>query len=159
MGTSQGAPAADWLQRPGATFVTLNAAGQLRGCMGSLVAYRPLIEDLEGNALSAAFHDPRFPPVGVEELAGLSVEVSILTPPEPIAVGSEEELLSSLCPGVDGLVLEAGQHRSTFLPQVWESLPEPRRFVEQLKRKAGLEAKYWGPEMRFLRYTVEKYSE
>jgi AmmeMemoRadiSam system protein A len=149
----------DWVDEPAATFVTLTLGGQLRGCIGSLSAKKPLREDVAGNARAAAFRDPRFPPLGLDELEGLGVEVSVLTPPEPIDCSSQDELLIALRPGVDGLVLECGPHRATFLPQVWENRLEPLLFVEALKRKAGLASDFWSDDIRFSRYTVEKYSE
>ncbi|MCP4204125.1 MAG: AmmeMemoRadiSam system protein A [bacterium] len=150
---------ADWLDQPAATFVTLHLDGRLRGCIGSLGARRTLREDVTRNALAAAFEDPRFPSLTAEELASVSLEVSILAPAEPMQCSSEDELLKALRPGVDGLVLECGAHRSTFLPQVWESCREPRRFVAALKRKAGLASDFWSEEIRFWRYTVEKFGE
>lgn len=149
----------DWMEEPAATFVTLTLGGQLRGCIGSLSARKSLREDVASNARAAAFRDPRFPPLVVAELEGLGVEVSILSPAELIDCSSEDELLGMLRPGVDGLVLECGPHRSTFLPQVWENRGEPRLFVEALKRKAGLPSDFWSDDIRFLRYTVEKYAE
>ncbi len=143
------------LQRPGACFVTLERFGQLRGCIGTLEAWRPLIEDVAENAYAAAFRDPRFPPLSHEELEGLELEISILGSPEPIQFSSETELLRQLEPGVDGLILEERGHRGTFLPTVWQSLPEPREFLRQLKRKAGLPPDYWSPTVRVWRYRTE----
>jgi AmmeMemoRadiSam system protein A len=148
-----------WLQQPGATFVTLMEHGELRGCVGSIQAYRPLIEDLRHNARAAAFSDPRFSPVQPHELAHLSVEVSLLSPPEPFPVESEEDAVARLRPGVDGVILEHGPARSTFLPQVWEQLPDPRQFLAYLKQKAGLQANFWSPQLRLQRYTVTKYKD
>ena len=119
-----GTPAeAAWLEAPGASFVTLVIDGELRGCIGSLEPYRPLVEDVRSNALAAAFRDPRFPRLGVDELARVRIEVSVLSPLEPVACSSEAELLGRMRPGVDGLVLEHDGHRGTFLPAVWEKLP------------------------------------
>lgn len=143
------------LRRPGASFVTLHVDGALHGCVGSLEAHRALVVDVASHAWSAAFRDPRFAPLQAEELAGLAVHVSVLAPPEPLEVASEEELLARLRPGVDGLILENGPHRGTFLPQVWESLPEPRDFLRELKRKAGLSRDHWSREMHVRRYTVQ----
>lgn len=148
-----------WLRAPGAVFVTLTQHGELRGCIGSLEAHRPLIEDVRGNARAAAFSDPRFPPLEAEELARTRVEVSILTPPEPLPVRDEADLLAQLRPGVDGVILEYGWHRATFLPQVWEQLPDPRQFMAQLKRKAGLDPDFWAQGVRVARYGVEKFKE
>ena len=145
------------LREPGAAFVTLNLDGQLRGCIGSLEAHRPLVADVAENAFAAAFRDPRFPPLRPEEYPRLEYHISILNPPEPMAVTSEADLLQQLRPGVDGLVLIEGARRATFLPSVWAQLPEPRQFLAHLKMKAGLPADYWSDSLRFERYTVEEF--
>jgi AmmeMemoRadiSam system protein A len=150
---------AQWLDEPGATFVTLTCAGALRGCIGSLVAERPLRTDVENNALAAAFSDPRFPPLSAREYREIEVEVSLLSPMQPVTVESEIHVLSLLRPGVDGVLLEYGRRRGTFLPQVWEQLPEPRAFLAHLKQKAGLPADFWSDEIRLSRYTVTKWRE
>ncbi len=138
-----------------ATFVTLKIAGDLRGCIGTLQASRPLVKDVAENAYAAAFRDPRFAALEAHEFAQLQYHISILNPTEPLHVNNEAELLTQLRPGVDGLVLEDKQHRSTFLPAVWESLPTPQQFVQHLKLKAGLPVSYWSETIRFKRYTVE----
>lgn len=148
-----------WLTEPGATFVTLTQHGELRGCIGTLEAYRPLLQDLKGNALAAAFRDPRFPPLTESEFPHTAVEVSLLTPPQIITFRSERDALTQLRPGVDGVILQFARFRSTFLPQVWEQLPDPRQFMAHLKHKAGLPSDYWSPDFRLLRYTVEKWKE
>jgi AmmeMemoRadiSam system protein A len=148
-----------WLDVPVACFVTLTRQGHLRGCIGSLEAYRPLLQDLEQNARAAAFRDPRFPPLLEEELDHVRVEVSLLSLPEPLPYIDEADVLAQLRPGIDGLIFEAQGHRSTFLPQVWEQLPDPRDFLDHLKQKAGLPAHYWSNEVRLSRYTVEKFKE
>jgi AmmeMemoRadiSam system protein A len=147
------------LDEPGATFVTLMRQGELRGCIGSLDAHRPLGQDVRENALAAAFRDPRFPQLTAVEYETISVEVSLLTPARGISFSHEQDLLGQLRPGVDGIVFRYGRHRSTFLPQVWESLPDPRSFMAQLKRKAGLPADFWHEEVSVLRYEVEKWKE
>lgn len=147
------------LDAPGATFVTLTQRGRLRGCIGSLEAWRTLAEDVRENACAAAFRDPRFAPLAVDELAQTRVEVSLLTPAEAIACHDEDDALRQLRPGVDGIVLECGGRRATFLPQVWEQLPEPQRFLTQLKRKAGLPDDYWSDRLRLSRYHVQKWKE
>ena len=147
------------LDAPGATFVTLRCDGDLRGCIGTLVPVRPLRQDVTRNALNAAFADPRFPPLDAADLASLEVEVSLLGSPTPIHCSDEPELLAQLRPGIDGLVLSYGEHRSTFLPQVWESLSEPREFVRELKRKAGLPPDFWHAAIDVSRYTVDKWTE
>ena len=156
-------PAADpghaALAQPGATFVTLKHAGELRGCIGTLKPIRALHADVRANALAAAFRDPRFPPLAAVEFEATSVEVSLLSADERIDVLDEADLLARIRPGVDGLVLEYGYHRATFLPQVWESLPEPRGFVAALKRKAGLPADFWSPHLNVSRYGVTKWAE
>ena len=148
-----------WLDEPGAVFVTLTENGQLRGCIGSLEAYRALADDLAANALAAAFRDPRFPPLDDSEFDRIRVEVSVLSHPEPMHFISEADALSQLRPGIDGVIFEHGLHRATFLPQVWKQLPEPRQFMSHLKAKAGLAADFWADDVRLSRYTVEKYEE
>lgn len=147
------------LAEPGATFVTLTQHGELRGCIGSIEAWRPLDADVRANACAAAFRDPRFPPLGRREFGGTRVEVSLLTTPEPMKFGEEADALRQLRPGVDGIVLEWQGHRGTFLPQVWESLPEPKDFLDHLKGKAGLAPDFWAPDVRLLRYEVRKWKE
>jgi AmmeMemoRadiSam system protein A len=147
------------LAAPRATFVTLRRDGLLRGCIGSLEAVRPLVVDVAHNAFGAAFRDPRFRPVAPQELAALRIQVSVLAPPEPIRFASEADLLRQLRPGVDGLVLRAGARRGTFLPQVWEQLPEAEAFWRELKRKAGLPPGHGCGTLEVSRYTVECIAE
>ena len=147
------------LHLPGATFVTLTREGELRGCIGSLEAYRPLDQDVRENARAAAFRDPRFAPLSERELAATRVEVSLLAPAEPIRFATEEDAVRQLRPGIDGVILESERHRGTFLPQVWESLPDPRQFMSELKRKAGLAEDFWSKDLRLHRYEVQKWSE
>jgi len=147
-----------WLREPGASFVTLHLDGELRGCIGSIDARRPLGDDVARNAQAAAYRDPRFPPVSAEELPRLQVEVSVLSPREPLPVASESEALARLRPGIDGIALEYGAASATFLPQVWESLPAPEAFLDALRSKAGLPARFWHPDVRLTRYTVQKYT-
>lgn len=146
-----------WLAESAATFVTLRLAGELRGCIGSIEAFRALGEDVHHNARAAAFRDPRFAPVAAHEIAALEIEVSVLAPPQPLEVASEAEALSALRPGIDGVVLEYGSCRATFLPQVWEGIPDPREFLAELKLKARLPARFWHRDLRLARYSVEKY--
>ena len=144
------------LREPGACFVTLRRSGALRGCVGSIEATRSLVEDVAQNAFASAFRDSRFQPLTEEEeRAGLDVHLSILTPPEPLPCRSEAELLSKLRPGIDGLILQDGPHRATFLPSVWESLAKPKEFLAALKRKAGLGEAHWSDGIRFHRYRTE----
>ena len=160
LGLSDGiAPVAAFLQAPGATFVTLMADGQLRGCVGSLSARRLLGEDVRANAQAAAFDDPRFAPLVRAEYDTLEVEVSLLSASTPIVVASERDLHAQLRPGVDGVTLQRGHCRATFLPQVWESLRDPREFLAHLKRKAGLPFDFWSSDLEISRYTVEKFTE
>lgn len=147
------------LHDPGAVFVTLTRNGQLRGCIGSLEAWRPLLKDVQKNAIAAAFRDPRFNPLGADEFPATRVEVSLLTPPQPMTFSSEADALDQLRPGVDGVVFVAGGRRATFLPQVWEQLPDPAVFMAHLKQKAGLPAGYWGSDVRIERYGVAKWAE
>lgn len=154
--TDESAP---WLSAPGACFVTLTLSGELRGCIGSLEAYRPLLQDLRQNALAAAFRDPRFPPLSERELERVRVEVSLLSPVEPLSFRDEADALAQLRPGIDGVILEYGRHRGTFLPQVWEQLPAPRDFFRHLKMKAGLPPAFWDDGVLLSRYTVEKFRE
>jgi hypothetical protein len=153
------APHAPFLHEPGATFVTLKIERELRGCVGSLQPRRPLGEDVRANAQAAAFDDPRFPPLARDEYDSLEVEISLLSAATPIVVASERELHALLRPGVDGVTLEWGHCRSTFLPQVWENLRDPREFIAQLKRKAGLPLDFWSTDLAISRYTVEKFTE
>lgn len=139
-----------------ATFVTLRRGGELRGCIGELEARLPLVESTAAMAFQAAFSDPRFAPLTAGELADLDVEISILGPLERIEVASEAQLLQELRPGVDGLVLRDGAARGTYLPSVWESLPEPRDFVGELKRKAGLPRTHWSSSLELSRFEVQK---
>lgn len=141
-----------------ASFVTLNSTGErLRGCIGSLEAYRPLAEDVSQNAWAAAFRDPRFPPLQEEELDGLDIHVSVLSESQPLVFQSEQDLLGLVRPGVDGLILQEQSARGTFLPSVWESLPEPAQFLAHLKLKAGLPADYWSESVRMWRYTTQSF--
>lgn len=145
------------LQIPSASFVTLEINGRLRGCIGTLDPYRPMAEDVNANAYSAAFSDPRFPPLEAEEEPHLDVRISILQPATPIICRSEAELLQQLQPGVDGLILCHEGHRATFLPSVWSDLRHPREFVRHLKQKAGLPANYWNDRLQFFRYETEAF--
>jgi len=146
-----------WLLQHGATFVTLTMDGVLRGCIGSLAATRPLGEDVASNARAAAFQDPRFPKLKRDEWPRCRVEVSLLSPPKPIAFGDEAELLEQIRAGEDGLILELDGKRGTFLPQVWEGLPDKRQFLGALLQKAGLPADTRLARCRVSRYRVMKF--
>lgn len=147
------------LLEPGATFVTLKLNGSLRGCIGSLVAYRALLDDVRENACQAAFADPRFAALAADELAAVRIEVSLLTAPSRLHFVNETDALAQFRPHIDGIVLNAGHRRATFLPQVWEDLPDPGLFLAHLKQKAGLPPDYWGPEIVLERYQVQKWKE
>ena len=149
-------PAA-WLRQRGATFVTLKKDGELRGCIGSLQALRPLADDIAQNAHAAAFRDPRFAPLAAAEWPECSLEVSLLSTPKPMRFADEEDLLAQLAPGEDGVIVELDGRRATFLPQVWESLPQPRAFMGELLRKAGLAADTRLARCRVSRYRVAKF--
>ena len=152
-------PDEPWLKPAHATFGTLTQNGRLRGCIGSLEAHRPLGEDVRHNARAAALSDPRFPPLTREELASTRIEVSLLSTPKLLAFADHADLLAQLRPGEDGLILECGQARGTFLPQVWESLPDPEQFIAELKRKAGLSPSVSTAKCRIQRYRVLKWKE
>jgi AmmeMemoRadiSam system protein A len=154
---------ADWLQEKAATFVTLQMHGNLRGCIGTLEAHRSLIEDVRANAVAAAFHDSRFAPLNIplniDEFAHVQIEVSVLSVPEPMHAQNEAIACSRLRPGIDGVVIKFGSYKATFLPQVWDQLPEPKKFMAHLKVKAGLPADFWHPEVLLYKYQVNKYRE
>ena len=147
------------LAEPAATFTTLRRGAALRGCCGTLEARQPLAADVSHSAYRAAFRDPRFDPLARDEFQGIDLEVSVLSPMEPMQVADESDLLDQLQPGVDGLVIVEGMRRATFLPKVWESLPEPQQFVAQLKLKCGLPQDYWSPRLEFRRYRTRIYAE
>jgi AmmeMemoRadiSam system protein A len=141
-----------------ASFVTLHAEEKLRGCIGSLEPRTSLAEDVSFNAYAAAFRDTRFRPLQADELATLSLQISVLSTPEMLDYDSESSLLAAVRPGIDGLILQDQAYRSTFLPSVWESLPEPAQFLGHLKLKAGLAADYWSASIRIWRYTTESFA-
>ena len=147
------------LDAPGATFVTLTQLGELRGCVGTLEPRRSLQQDVEQNAYAAAFLDPRFAPLAVAELSYTRIEVSLLSIPTPLSFSDEEDLLQRLRPGIDGVVLEWRGKRATFLPQVWDSLADPREFIAALKQKAGVTPNFWHDGIRVSRYAVNKWKE
>jgi len=147
------------LQTPGAVFVTLTRQGELRGCVGSLRPVRALVADCAENAVAAAFADNRFPPLRDTEFDQVRIEVSLLGEIHPFACESEQDACERLRPGVDGVILDYRGHRATFLPQVWEQLPDPREFLYALKRKAGLDPHLWNPEVELAVYEVSHWSE
>ncbi len=145
------------LQANRASFVTLQKHGELRGCIGHLEAIQPLVLDVAENAYAAAFQDPRFPPLSDREVGDIETHISVLTPATPMRFSSEAELIAQLRPGRDGLILQEGYKKGTFLPSVWESLPEPAAFIKQLKLKAGLPASYWSESLKVFRYETESF--
>jgi uncharacterized protein len=149
----------DWWQEKGACFITLMQGDQLRGCVGSLEAYRSLLDDVKANAKAAAFKDTRFSPLTSDELDITQVEISLLSAMQALDFEDEPDALSQLRPGIDGVVFEYYHQRSTFLPQVWQQLPASRDFMVHLKQKAGLPADFWADGVRLSRYTVSKWKE
>ena len=139
------------------SFVTLNLNGRLRGCIGSLQASRPLFLDVTHNAGAAAFQDPRFKPLSAEEYPALELHISVLSTPVPVAIDSRSSLVDFLRPGVHGLILEEGSRRATYLPSVWEQLPDPERFIGELKAKAGLPRDGWSRSIRVSVYTTDEF--
>jgi AmmeMemoRadiSam system protein A len=157
----------DWQQvpprllEPGAAFVTIHTSnGSLRGCIGSLQARHPLVEDVRKNALAAAFEDPRFPALQERELPDIVIEISVLSKPKPLEFTDADDLVRKLRPGIDGVVLESGWHRATFLPQVWKQLPTHNEFLNNLCFKAGLTAGAWrNAQTKISTYQVEEFNE
>lgn len=146
------------LQALGASFVTLTNKGKLRGCIGILEAYQPLAEDVAEHSYAAAFQDPRFSPLVDADFPGIDIHISVLSVPEEMVFDSEKQLIEQIRPGADGLILKEGTNRGTFLPSVWESLPEPEEFLRHLKRKAGLDINHWSDSIKIYRYTTESIS-
>lgn len=150
---------APWLRDPGACFITLMQQERLRGCIGTLRPHRALLEDVKANARAAAFRDPRFKPLAAHELDHIDIEISVLSPLQPVNCANEHEALAQLTPGTHGVVFEYGYHSSTFLPQVWEQLTDPAEFMAELKRKAGLPPDFWDTGVKLMCYTVSKWRE
>lgn len=150
---------AAWLREQGASFITLNLQRKLRGCIGSLRAHRPLLDDIKANALAAAFRDPRFKPLTADEYELIEVEISLLSALSAVNFSDEASALAQLTPQVHGLIFEYGHHRSTFLPQVWNTFADPAMFMAHLKQKAGLPPNFWEPGVKLHTYTVAKFSE
>ena len=148
-----------YLDEDSAVFVTLNQNKNLRGCIGSLVAHRKLFDDIVHNALSAGFHDPRFTPLSANDLASLTVEVSVLSKSVKLVYSDFEDLKSKILPFEDGLILKHDGHSGTFLPQVWEQLKTPELFLNHLAQKAGLESNIYDLNPEIYRYKVEKISK
>ena len=150
---------AAWLQDKAACFVTLTQQQQLRGCIGTLEAHRTLLEDVKSNARAAALQDTRFSPLTAKELNFTEIEISLLSAMQLIDFSNEQEALAQLRPGIDGVVFEYGSYRSTFLPQVWQQLPDTTEFIAHLKHKAGLSPDFWADEVKLSIYTVSKWQE
>jgi AmmeMemoRadiSam system protein A len=155
----EAADAAPWLKAQGATFVTLNLDQKLRGCIGSLRAHRALGDDVKANAQAAAFNDPRFKPLTAEEYARVTVEVSLLSGLTPMQFTDQASMLAQLKPGEHGVIFEYGHHRCTYLPQVWEQIPQAEMFMATLKQKAGLPPTFWELGVKIHTYTVAKFKE
>ena len=158
-GLERSADDVPWLRQQGACFITITHGAKLRGCIGTLRPHRTLAEDVQANAVAAAFRDPRFAPLTVGEYATITLEVSVLSPLQPLSFRDEQDALAQLRSGMDGVVFEYGHHTSTFLPQVWEDHREPSDFMAHLKYKAGLPPDFWDGAVRLSRYTVHKWRE
>lgn len=148
-----------FLQEEGACFVTLHFNKDLRGCIGSVIAYQTLLQDLLDNARASAFRDPRFSPLEAEELANINLEVSVLTKPIQIEYNNYEELLKIIVPKEDGLIINYNGYQGTFLPQVWEQLQTPELFLEHLAYKANLSPSVYANHPSIYRYRVEALEE
>ena len=148
------------LQARCGTFVTLTIDHQLRGCIGSLAATASILDGVSDNALNAAFHDPRFPPLGKTELEAVHIEVSVLSEPIPLTYSDADDLLARLRPGIDGVIIKKGSASATFLPQVWDQLPQPETFLSHLCKKAGLPAGQWREgNLKVRVYQVQYFEE
>ena len=158
--TPRSGTAPAWALEPGASFVTLTKNGRLRGCIGSIAAQRPLLEDVQTNAIAAATRDPRFAPMTPDELSAVSIEVSVLSAPRPLRVSSLREAYAALLPGVDGVILEVGAwHRALLLPQVWREVPDPAQFLGHLWLKAGVEPGVWREDTTLRTFRVRAWHE
>ena len=148
------------LKEQGASFVTLTVSGELRGCIGALEPYQPLADDVREHAVAAALQDPRFPPVAPNELNGISIEVSRLSVPYPLEYSTAEDLIQRLRPHTDGVILRDGLRRATFLPQVWEKIPSPAEFLDNLCYKMGAASDAWKRKhLEVLIYQVDDFHE
>jgi AmmeMemoRadiSam system protein A len=139
------------------TFVTLKYNGKVIGCMGSLEADKPLVNDVVHHAFSASYYDSRFPDPKTIDPEKIEIHISLLSPIEEIKFSSEQGLLSVIRPGKDGLLIREGQQSGTFLPAVWDSIPAPERFLKELKRKAGLPTDYWSDTIKAYRYITDSW--
>ena len=153
-------PGEPWCAELAATFVTLRwTDGELQGCIGSLSAVRPIADDVADHVVSAALHDPRSEPIALGDIDALDLEVSVLSPLEPIAFAGEAGALAAIRAGVDGLVFAAHGRRSTLLPIMWKQIPDVKTFVNALKQKAGLSPKFWSDDVKLWRYTTQRYED
>jgi AmmeMemoRadiSam system protein A len=148
------------LLKHGSSFVTLTIHTELRGCIGSLEAHQSLVDDVREHAIAAALQDPRFPPVQPVELENIHLEISCLTAPQPLEYSSADDLIKKLKPHVDGVILQNGRRRTTFLPQVWAKIPDPEQFLERLCQKMGMDASAWRHiPMQVFVYQAEDFGE
>jgi AmmeMemoRadiSam system protein A len=152
-------PEGPWFEQEAATFVTVTRGGTLHGCIGTIAPRRRLVDDVLHNAVAAAFMDPRAQPFRSEWLPEMGVEVTLLGPLERMRFTDKADALRQIVPGADGLVLRCGQYRSTFLPQVWESLPDPQDFLRELEQKAGLPRSFWSDGVELHRFRVQKWGD
>jgi len=148
-----------WLQDHGASFVTLRHDGTPRGRTGTLKAERPLHDDVAGNAVRAALNDPCFTPLTRSELDVVSIEIAVLSPPEPVSAENERAVLAQLRSGIDGVTFRYGHHSGNFLPEMWTQYPEPQEFLAWLKYKSGLPPDFWDEGIELQRYSVSLWSE
>ncbi len=148
------------LRANGASFVTLTEHGELRGCVGALEAFQPLVEDVRDHAIAAAFEDYRFPPLRLEELPEIEIEISRLTAPQPLSYTDPNDLIKKIRPNIDGVILQDGFRKATFLPQVWEKLPNPEMFLSHLCQKMGSDPNVWRvKKLKVFTYQVEMFHE
>jgi AmmeMemoRadiSam system protein A len=146
--------------QPCGTFVTLKIDGQLRGCIGNLTSNESLVSGVRRNAINAAFHDPRFPALSASELDRVTIEISVLSNPRPLAYRDAADLLKKLRPNIDGVIIRKDLASATFLPQVWEQLPDPQDFLKHLCMKAGLAADAWQhSQLEVSTYQVQYFEE
>lgn len=145
------------LRETGACFVTIYKQGELRGCIGTLIAHRTLADDANDNGFAAAFNDPRFEPMKPTEWTHCQLHLSVIGEPQPVFVKNQQDLLNKLTPGVDGVILSSGNKQATFLPQVWEQLPDKQQFIDQLKQKAGLPPNEWPVNMQVQLYQTQSF--
>ncbi len=152
-------PRTAWLEEPGATFVTLTLHDRLHGCVGTLEASRPLIDDVRQNAVAAAFQDPRYTPLTKQEFGDVLIDVALLDKPQAIRFSSEQDALAQLNPGTDGVIFEYGSHRATLLPHAWADLPHAKDLLPNLKSQAGLPKDFWSVDVKLSRFSIQRWYE